>query len=81
MAAAERLQRLSAQVNGGSARCCSRRRRRLRIAFGEYCEEADSFTKALATRADFEVNAVSQNISNHLETSRNISKHLETSRR
>jgi hypothetical protein len=31
---------------------------RLRIAFGEYIEEADTFTRALATRADFAINGI-----------------------
>jgi microcystin degradation protein MlrC len=58
--ATTRLRLLSAQLSGGAnpAPAAAAGRRRLRIAFGEYCEEADSFTAALATRADFEVNGI-----------------------
>ena len=35
-----------------------RPRRRWRIAFGEYTEEADTFTRALASRANFAINGI-----------------------
>ena len=57
-AAASRLQLLSGHLLRPSAAAGQHVERRVRIAFGEYTEEADTFTRKLAGWADFEVNGI-----------------------